>query len=71
MKPTLAPNYGQNLWRLRARETRLLARRVPDPEAKRVVLEIAERCDRLADLIVLVQTMRATASLRTTVIKSS
>jgi hypothetical protein len=71
MKRTSAPNYGQNLWRLRARETRSLAKRVPDPEAKRVVLEIAERCDRLADLMVLVQNMRTTASLRAPVVKSS
>jgi hypothetical protein len=43
------------VWRLRACETRTIAEQVLDLEAKRVVLEIAKRCDRLAELIVLVQ----------------
>jgi acetolactate synthase small subunit len=53
---TPAPNYLQSLWRLRAEETRSFAEQVLDPEAKRMVLEIAKRCDRLSALIVLVQT---------------
>lgn len=47
------------VWRLRACETRTIAEQVLDLEAKRLVLEIAKRCDRLAELIVLVQAVGA------------
>jgi hypothetical protein len=45
-----AQNFLQSLWQLRAEETRSLVEQVPDPEAKRIVLEIAQRCDRLSEL---------------------
>jgi hypothetical protein len=63
MKLTFAPNYLQALWRLRADETRSLAERVLDPQDKRIVIEIARRCDRVAELIGLVQVATLTASL--------
>jgi hypothetical protein len=63
MKPIPAPNYQQLLWRLRADETRKLAQQMRDPEAKRTVLKIADRCDRLVELIVLVQAATLPASL--------
>jgi hypothetical protein len=63
MKPSSAQNCEQLLWRLRADEARSLAKQVVDPEAKRVVLEIADRCDRLVELIVLVQAATLSASL--------
>ena len=56
MKLTTASNHLQSLWRLRADETRSLAEQVSDPQAKRVVLEIALRCERLAELVVLLET---------------
>jgi hypothetical protein len=63
MKLTPAPNYLQALWRLRADETRSLAERVLDPQDKRIVFEIARRCDRVVELIGLVQVATLTASL--------
>ena len=62
MKPTPAPNYLQALWRLRADETRSLAEQVLDPQDKRFVFEIARRCDRVVELIGLVQVATLTAS---------
>ena len=62
MKLALASQNQQSLWRLRADETRLLAERVSDPQEKRIVFEIANRCDRLADLIGLVQAATLIAS---------
>jgi hypothetical protein len=47
---------------LRADETRSLAERVSDPQEKRIVFEIAERCDRLAELVGLVQAATLIAS---------
>jgi hypothetical protein len=58
-----APNYLQALWRLRADETRSLAEQVLDPEDKRIVFEIARRCDRVVELIGLVQVATLTAAL--------
>src|SRR5215468_12580941 len=55
MTRTRAPSFLQSLWRSRADETRSLAERVLDPEAKRIVLQIATRCDRLVELITLVE----------------
>jgi hypothetical protein len=43
------------IWQLRAYETRSLAEQVVDPEAQRVFLEIAKRCERVAKLAELVQ----------------
>jgi hypothetical protein len=63
MKLTPAPNYLQALWRLRADETRSLAEQVLDPQDKLIVFEIAKRCDRLVELIGLVQAATLTASL--------
>jgi hypothetical protein len=63
MELTPASNYLQSLWRLRADETRSLAERVLDPQEKRIVFEIAKRCDRLAELIGLVQAATLTAAL--------
>jgi hypothetical protein len=62
MKLTSASHYQQSLWRLRADETRSLAERVSDPQEKRIVFEIAERCDRLAELVGLVQAATLIAS---------
>ena len=62
MKLTPASHYQQLLWRLRADETRLLAERVLDPQDKRIVFEIAKRCDRLAELVGLVQAATLIAS---------
>ena len=58
-----APNYLQALWRLRADETRSLAEQVLDPQDKRIMFEIAERCDRVVELIGLVQVATLTAAL--------
>jgi len=63
MKLAPAPNYLQALWRLRADETRSLAEQVLDPQDKRIMFEIAERCDRVVELIGLVQAAKLTASL--------
>jgi hypothetical protein len=62
MKLTPAPNYLQALWRSRADETRSLAEQVSDPQDKRIVFEIAKRCDRLVELIGLVQAATTTVS---------
>jgi hypothetical protein len=62
MKLTPAPNYLQALWRLRADETRSLAEQVLDPQDKLIVFEIARRCDRVVELIGLVQVATLTAS---------
>ena len=62
MKLTLASHYQQSLWRLRADETRSLGERVSNPHEKRIVFEIAKRCERLADLIGLVQAAMLIAS---------
>jgi hypothetical protein len=58
-----APNYLQALWRLRADETRSLAEQILDPQDKRIVFEIARRCDRVVELIGLVQVATLTAAL--------
>ena len=58
-----APNYLQALWRLRADETRSLAEQILDPQDKRIMFEIAERCDRVVELIGLVQVATLTAAL--------
>ena len=70
MKLTPAPNYLQALWRLRADETRSLAEQVLDPQDKRIMFEIAERCDRVVELIGLVQAAMLTASLAAPAAKS-
>jgi hypothetical protein len=44
--PFLLNNPGH--WQLRAQETRLLAARLNDPEAKATTLKIAEQYERLA-----------------------
>jgi hypothetical protein len=62
MKRSPSPLYQQSLWRLRAAETRSIAERVSDPNAKRIVLEIAQRCDRLVVLIALVHALTCAAS---------
>ena len=43
----------------------MLVEQVSRPKAKRVVLEIAKRCDRLAELVVLGHSVIAAASLST------
>ena len=63
MKLAPAPNYLQALWRLRADETRSLAEQILDPQDKRIVFEIARRCDRVVELIGLVQVATLTAAL--------
>jgi hypothetical protein len=63
MNLTPSANHLQLLWLLRAEETRSLVEQVSHPEAKRIVLEIAKRCERLAELVVLVHSVMAAASL--------
>ena len=63
MNLTPSSNHLQLLWLLRAEETRSLVEQASHPKAKRVVLEIAKRCDRLAELVVLVHSVMAAASL--------
>jgi hypothetical protein len=59
---TPASYHLQLLWRLRAEEVRSLVDQISHPGAKRVVLEIARRCDRLAELVVLVHSVMTAAS---------
>jgi len=62
MKRNPASSHLQSLWRLRACETRAIAEQLSDPDAKRIVLEVARRCDRLVALIALVQAVTRAGS---------
>jgi hypothetical protein len=66
-----APGLSDQQWQLRAAEVRSLAKQVSCPEAKRVALEVAWRCERLAKLVVLVQAVRAAASTASTAAAAS